>query len=178
MACRHSSPGFFEGEEGIFTPSVIDVLNSEVDSPDRWKWITDRIRTMLERAHAIADAGITSYVDGDVLLVEAWLESEIGDQSPPYLQQWLTTNKHLMAHKVLVLTADERKLQENRLLRGRASEQTAFVAQRAARIQQACQKLQDTYAHVRVLDRSELDFTNTKTLDMVDDILSDMTAHV
>lgn len=178
MACRHSSPGFFEGEEGIFTPSVIDVLNSEVDTTDRWKWITNRTKVMLERAHAIAEIGITSYVDGDVLLVEAWLDSEQGDQSPTYLKKWLQTNRHLMANKVLVLTANDQKMEENRISRGRVSEQNEFIAQRAARIGHACAKLSGTYAHAQILDRSELDFTETKTLNMIDDLLKKINAHV
>ncbi len=174
MACRHSAPGFFEGEEGIFTPSVLSILNNENDSPKRYEWLINRTRTMLEKAHAIADIGITSYVDGDVLLMEAWLNSEIGTQSPPILKQWLQDNAYLMAHKVLVLVASDEKLQENILRRGRASEQTDFIVERAKRIGKACSLLGEKYDHVKVLDRTDLEFTETKTLELIDRLLQDL----
>jgi hypothetical protein len=171
MACRHCCPGFFEGEEGIFTPSVLSVLNSEEDSPERYDWLTNRTGLMLERARAIAEAGITSYVDGDVLLMEAWLKAEIGHQSPPVLRQWIERNAYLMADKVLVLTASDKKLQENIAKRGRASEQTDFILQRALRIGQECVKLGEKYGHVEVLDRSDLEFSHTQTLEFIDDLI-------
>ena len=174
MACRHADPGFFEGEEGIFTPEVLDVLNNEVDSPHRHDFLSSRTKSMLEKAHAIAGLGITSYVDGDVLLMEAWLDSEIGDQSPPVLRQWLDDNAHLMADKVIVLIASDEKLQENIVRRGRASEQTDFIKQRALRVGKSCAKLGEKYAHVKVLDRSNLEFTKTETLEMIDNLIREM----
>jgi|GEM_PF-5778527 len=113
MACRHCCPGFFEGEEGIFTPSVLSAINSEEDTPERYSWLTNRTKLILERAQTIAKVGITSYVDGDVLLVEAWLNAEIGQKSPPVLKKWLKENKCLMADKIIVLAASEKKLKEN-----------------------------------------------------------------
>lgn len=174
MACRQCCPGFFEGEEGIFTPSALSVINNEEDTPERYAWLTNRTRLMLERAHAIANAGITSYVDGDVLLVEAWLHAEIGNQSPPVLREWIKTNAHLMADKVIILTASDKKLQENIISRGRVSEQADFIKQRALRIGQACASLGEKYGHVRVLDRSDLEFTNTQTLDFIDNLIKEI----
>jgi len=174
MACRHCCPGFFEGEEGIFTPSALSVINSEEDTPERYGWLTNRTRLMLERAHIIADTGITSYVDGDVLLVEAWLNAEIGNQSPPVLQEWLKTNANLMADKVIILTASDKKLQENIISRGRVSEQADFIKLRALRIGQECASLGEKYEHVQVLDRSDLEFTNTQTLDFIDNLIKEM----
>jgi hypothetical protein len=171
MACRNCSPGFFEGEEGIFTPSALSAINSEEDTLERYNWLTDRLKIMLERAYAIADSGITSYVDGDVLLVEAWLNAEIGNQSPSILRQWIEENKYLMADKVIVLTASDKKLQENIISRGRASEQSDFIKQRALRIGRECIKLKEKYGHVAVLDRSDLDFTNTQALELVDELI-------
>jgi hypothetical protein len=174
MACRHSSPGFFEGEEGIFTPSVLAVLNGEDDTPNRYDWLSGRTKTILAKAHEIARIGITSYVDGDVLLMEAWLESEVGSQSPPVLKKWLEKNYYLMADKVIILTASEEKIKENIVRRGRASEQTDFIKQRAIRIGRACVNLAEKYNHVKVLDRSNLEFTDTKTLEMIDSIIEQM----
>ncbi|MDP1813344.1 MAG: hypothetical protein Q8K92_02740 [Leadbetterella sp.] len=174
MACRHCCPGFFEGEEGIFTSSAISVMNSEMDTSERYSWLTNRTKLILERAHAIADAGITSFIDGDVLLVEAWLKAEIGDQSPQTLQQWLQENSHLMADKVIILTASDKKLQENIISRGRVSEQSDFIKQRAFRIGQACAHLGEKYKHVKVLDRSDLEFTKTQTLEYIDSLIKEL----
>ena len=171
MSCRHSAPGFFEGEEGIFTPSILSVLNNEVDTPERYDWLAGRTKLMLERAHAIADIGITSYVDGDVLLMEVWLEVEIGTQSPPMLKQWLEANEYLMADIVIVLVASEEKMKENIIRRGRESEQTDFIKERAARIGRACEQLAEKYAHVAVVDRSDLEFTDTKALEHIDEVI-------
>jgi len=171
MACRHSCPGFFEGEEGIFTPSVLSVLNSETDSAERYEWLAGRTKTMLERARAIADIGITSYVDGDVLLMEAWLNAEIGHESPAFLKKWLQANAGSRADKVLVLTASDEKIQENISRRGRASEQSEFIRQRALRIGRACAELKNAYKHVEILDRTHIDFTQTSSLEMVDDMI-------
>ena len=174
MACRHEAPGFFEGEEGIFTPSVLSVLNNEKDSLQRYDWLTDRTKTILEKAHAIAAIGITSYVDGDVLLMEAWLAAEIGNESPAFLRKWLEENSYLMADRVLVLTATDEKLRGNIVRRGRASEQTDFIRSRALRIGKECVTLEKKYQHVKVLDRSNLEFTETKTLAMIDELITQM----
>jgi hypothetical protein len=175
MACRHCSPGFFEGEDGIFTPSILSVINSEEDTSERYDWLTKRIKTMLERAHAIAKLGITSYVDGDVLLVEAWQKAETGEKSRPVLQQWLKENASLMADKVVVLTAYEKMIEENIINRGRKSEQADFIKQRALCIGKECAELEKKYKHVKVLDRSGLDFTSAKTLEMVENLIQEIT---
>lgn len=174
MACRHCCPGFFEGEEGIFTPEAINVINSEIDTPERYDWLTNRTKTMLERAHKIAEAGITSYVDGDVLLVEAWKNAEIGNQSPKTLDIWVKENAHLMADKVVILTASDKKLRENIESRGRVSEQSDFIKQRAMRISRECAKLAEAYSHVKVLDRSELEFTKLETLEFIDEFVKNI----
>ena len=177
MACQHCCPGFFEGEEGIFTPSVLSVINKEEDTSNRYSWLMDRTKLILERARTIAKAGITSYVDGDVLLVEAWLNAEIGQESPPVLKKWLKENKHLMADKVIVLVASEKKLKENIAARGRESEQSDFIKQRALRIGQECKKLEEKYQHVKVLDRTEMEFTDTKALEYIDNLIKTITSH-
>jgi hypothetical protein len=171
MACRHMCPGFFEGEEGIFTPSVLSVLNNDQDSPERYDWFSGRTKMMMERARAIADIGITTYVDGDVLLLEAWLNAEIGDKSPDTLRKWLKENRHLMADKVVVLVASKERMQENMVKRGRASEQNEFIRERALRVGKACSDLEKKYKHVKVLDRSDLEFTKTETLQSIDDLI-------
>ncbi len=172
MACRHMCPGFFEGEEGIFTPSILSVLNNENDTPERYDWFSGRTKMMMERARLIADTGIDVYVDGDVLLIEAWLKAEIGTQSPPFLKKWLQENKHLGADKVIVLIASKERMQENMIRRGRPSEQNEFIRERALRVGKACSELEHTYPHVKVLDRSNLEFTDTKTLEFIDDLIS------
>ncbi|KKU06493.1 MAG: hypothetical protein UX10_C0031G0014 [Candidatus Magasanikbacteria bacterium GW2011_GWA2_45_39] len=177
MACRNMLPGFFEGEEGIFTPSVLNVLNSEEDTRERYIWLAERTRLMLERAHTIARAGIDSYVDGDVLLMEAWLAAEVGSESPAFLKEWLLKNARLMAHKVVILTASDEKIQENIIRRGRASEQTKFIKERALRIGRACIGLAEKYDHVKVLDRSNLEFTDSKTLAMIDELIQTIPSH-
>jgi hypothetical protein len=171
MACRHMCPGFFEGEEGIFTTSVLDVLNNEVDSIDRYKWFSGRTKMMMERARAIADLGMDVYVDGDVLLIEAWHNAEIGDKSPAMLEKWLEENKHLEADKVLVLIASKERMQENMVKRGRASEQNDFIRNRALRVGKECANLEKKYKHVKVLDRSNLEFTKTAVLEQIDEII-------
>ncbi len=174
MACRHSAPGFFEGEEGIFTPSVLSVLNNENDSKERYEWLTTRTKLMMERARTIANSGITTYVDGDVLLMEAWLSAEIGSESPATLEKWILENKHLMADKVIVLIASEEKMRENMTRRGRPSEQNDFIRQRALRVGKACEALALKYPHVKVVDRSNLEFTKTETLEFFDRIIKEM----
>ncbi len=176
MACRHGAPAFFEGEDGIFTSSVLIVLNSEKDSKKRYEWLLERTRTMLERAHIIAKLGITTYVDGDVLLAEAWMNAEIGIYSPKVLKKWLLENSSLMADKVVVLIASEDKIKENLIKRGRISEQTDFIRERALRIGHACAKLGEKYKHVKILDRSNLEFTEINTLQMVDDFVDKIPA--
>lgn len=168
MACKNMLPGFFEGEEGIFTPNVLSVLNNENDSLERYDWLAGRTKLMLERAHTIARTGMNCYVDGDVLLMEAWLAAEIGDKSPVFLKKWLEENMHLMAHKIVVLTASDEKIRENIKQRGRASEQSDFIKERALRIGRACADLKKKYKHVGVLDRSDLEFTDSETLAFVD----------
>src|SRR3989344_682332 len=174
IACRNSAPGFFEGEEGIFTPSILSVLNNDKDTPQRYDWLAGRTKIMLERARAIADIGITSYVDGDVLLLEAWLQAEIGTRSPSVLKRWLKANVDLMADKVIILSASDEKVRENIVKRGRVDEQTDFIEKRALRIGQACIKIAQKYSHVRVVDRTEMDFTDTKTLEKIDQIIKDL----
>ena len=174
MASKNCCPGFFEGEEGVFTDEAINKINSEIDTPERYDWFLDRTKTMLEKAHVIAKSGITSYVDGDVLLIEAWLKAEIGDQSPLVLKKWIKDNKNLQANKVIVLTASEKKLKENIASRGRASEQTDFIKQRAVRIEEECKNLENKYEHVKLLDRSDLDFSDRQALDFVDKIIKKM----
>lgn len=171
MACRHCCPGFFEGEEGIFTPSALSIINNEKDTPGRYDWLINRTKLILERAQTIANTGITSYVDGDILLVEAWLNAEIGYQSPPVLKKWIEENKHLMADKVIILTASDKKLKENIISRGRASEQSDFIKQRALRISREYKKLEDKYEHAKILDRSNLEFTDLKTLEFIDEFI-------
>jgi hypothetical protein len=171
MACRNCNPSFLEGEEGIFTSTILSVLNNKIDTPQRYDWLAERTRLMLERAHAIAGIGITSYVDGDILLLEAWLNAEIGKQSPPILRKWIKANSHLRADKVIVLTAPGQKIQENITRRGRISEQSDFIQQRAQRIGQECRKLEGKHEHVRILDRNNLEFTKTETLDLVDNLI-------
>jgi len=174
MACRYCRPCFLEGEEGIFTQSVLDVINNKEDSPERYNWLTNRIKLILEQAHTIANTGITSYVDGDILLVEAWFKAEIGNQSPLVLKKWLEINNHLMADKVIILTASDKKLKENIISRGRLSEQSDFIKKRAIRIGQECVKLENKYKHIKLLDRSSLDFTEVQTLDLVDNLIKDI----
>lgn len=177
MACKNMAPGFFEGEAGIFPQSVLDVLNSEMDTEERYVWITSRLKMMLERAHAIARLGIDCYVDGDVLLVESWLRAEIGTKSPNFLQKWLADNVHLMAHKVIVLTATDEKIRENIQERNRATEQTEFIQERAFRIGQACLDLAEKYPHAKVVDRTQLDFTDSATLSMIDEVIQSLPPH-
>lgn len=174
MACRHCCPGFFEGEEGIFSPEAISVINSETDTPNRYNWLTNRTKIILERAHKIAEAGITSYVDGDVLLVEAWKNAEIGNESPKTLGAWIKENSNLMADKVVILTASDKKLQENIENRGRVSEQSDFIKQRAMRISRECAKLAETYPHAKVLNRSDLEFTKLETLEFIDEFIENI----
>ncbi len=171
MACRHVCPGFFEGEEGIFTPSVLSVLNNENDSVERYDWLAARTKMMLERAHAIAELGFNVYVDGDVLLMEAWLNAEIGNKSPEILKKWISENKKLMADKVVVLVASPERMKENMVKRGRASEQNDFIRVRAMRVGKACAELEKKYVHVKVLDRSDLEFTKTETLVFIDNLI-------
>lgn len=178
MACKNMMPGFFEGEEGIFTPSILSVLNNENDSFERYDWLTGRTKIMLERAHRIAKSGIDCYVDGDVLLAEAWLVAEIGDKSPVFLKKWLDENKHLMAHKVVVLTASDEKIKENIKQRGRSSEQSEFIRERALRIGRACVDLEKKYKHVQILNRSDLEFADSDTLAFVDKFIQSIPSHL
>ena len=106
--------------------------------------------------------------------MEAWLKAEIGDQSLPVLQQWVKINSHLMANKVIILTASDKKLQENIIRRGRVSEQSDFIKQRALRIGRECIKLENKYKHVRLLDRSGLEFTERQTLDFINNLIKDI----
>lgn len=172
LACKNMLPAFFEGEEGIFPPSVLEVLNSELDNMERYTWIAERTKLMLERAHAIAREGIDCYVDGDVLLLEAWLAAETGSESPVFLKTWLEENVPLKADKVIVLTASEEKIRENIRRRGRGSEQSEFIAARALRISKACIDLEKKHDHVRVLDRSDLEFTDPVTLSLIEAMIA------
>jgi deoxyadenosine/deoxycytidine kinase len=164
LACKNCLPGFFEGEAGIFSDEVLAVLNGEEDSEQRYEWLFGRYKKTLERAHKISEQGIDCYVDGDVLTAEAWLNAEIGDKSPKILKRWLEDNKHLMAHKVIILYSDEDKVVKTIQGRGREAEQSDFIIQRALRIQREAIKLAKKYPHTILVDRTNLDFTDPKTL--------------
>jgi len=172
LACKQCLPAFFEGEEGIFPEDVINVLNSEQDSHQRFQWLLNRTKKILEHAREIANNGMAVFVDGDVLQVQAWLDAEIGDKSPAVLNQWLKENMHLQADKVIILHASLEKLLANRESRGRLSEQNDFIKQRSERIQAAALKLIDSNIHARILDRSNLEFTDGKTLDNILEFIS------
>ena len=131
LACLNCAPAFFEGEEGVFPKDVLGVLNSPIDSKQRYEWILDRFQRILIKAHTISQQGIDVYVDGDILTLEAWLNAETGAHSRPILQKWLESNKDLRAHMIVALTASTQKIEENIKSRGRESEQNSFIVNRA-----------------------------------------------
>lgn len=167
LACKNCLPAFFEGEVGIFPKRVLAVLNAEKDSPKRFEWIIERTKEILERAQIIANSGVDVYIDGDVLQVEAWLKAETGEYSREVLSKWLEENRHLMADKVVVLTASEERLRKNMESRARVFEQSDFIQNRAFRIQKAALELPSKYNHVQMFDRSDYEFTDENDLEKI-----------
>lgn len=165
LGCYHCCPSFFEGEAGIFTKEVLAVLNREEDSPQRFLWLLERYRKNLEQAKAISEKlGIDCYVDGDILSFEAWLAAEKGKHSPAVLKRFLAKNSHLRADKVIVLVKTKKALLKSLEARGRKSEQTRFIFERALRVQKGCLELAKKYDHVLLIDRTKKDFTDEKQL--------------
>ena len=173
LACLNCAPAFFEGEEGIFRRSVLDVLNSPYDSKERYKWILDRFRRTLLKAHRISQQGVDVYVDGDILTFEAWLNAETGAHSKAILKKWLKLNKDLRAHMMVVLTASTQKIEENIRKRGRTSEQNPFLLDRARRVHSEFLKMSDKYIHILLLDRTDINFTDEDHLLDVDKIIKE-----
>lgn len=164
LACLHASPAFFEGEADIFTKDVLAILNNEQDSKERFIWITSQYQHNLEKAHQIAAQGIDCYVDGDILSFEAWLDAEQGKHSPNILKQFLKDNEHLQADKVIVLVKTKKELLKTLKARGRKSEQTSFIFDRALRVQKGCMKLAEKYEHAILIDRTNIDYTDEDEL--------------
>lgn len=171
LACLNCSPAFFEGEEGIFTKEVLDVLNNEIDSEERYDWLTERFKSNLEKAHEISKQGIDVYVDGDVTTFEAWLEAEIGDKSPEYLRNWLKNNQHLKADIIIVLTASENKIKENINKRGRTSELNSFIINRSMRVHKGCINLSKKYPNALLIDRTNIDFMDENQIREIDKMI-------
>lgn len=174
LATYHCCPSFFEGEMGVFTKDVLDAINNPVDTPKRYDWFLERIEKTLSRAHKISSIGIDCYVDGDFTSIEAWHDAEIGDKSPPILKKWLNKNENLKAHKVILLTITESELRDSIKKRGRESEQSIFIIERAIRIQRAFIKLSKKYTNFLVIDRTDIDFTHEKTLKSLIDRLANL----
>lgn len=164
LACLECCPAFFEGEKGIFTNSVEAILNGEEDKYERFELICNRLKKNLERAHKISKLGIDVYVDGDILLAQAWHDSDIGIESPKYLKKFIEENQHLKSHKVVVLKTSEKKIVESIKGRGRKNEQSKFVLERALRIQKDSIKIGEENSNVIIVDRENLDFTDKLTL--------------
>jgi deoxyadenosine/deoxycytidine kinase len=176
LACLNIAPGFFEGEKGVFTPSFLSSMNSEYDSPERYDWLLNRYRDHLVKANKISSLGITSYIDGGYFNIEAWKKAEIGNHSPRTLHKWLDENNQFKEQAVIVLVMNENKLVESIKSRGRKSEQTDFIIQRALRVQRACIELAKQYNHVEVIDRTNLDFSKTEDLLVVQDKINKVTS--
>lgn len=168
LACLNCKPAFFEGEKGVFPQEVLKLLNAEKDSEERFEWILSRYKETLERAHKISKNGIDCYVDGDILSVEAWLKAEVGDKSPAVLKRWLEENNHLRVDKVIILTLPEDKIKDNLVERGRESEQSDFIYERALRIQKACEDIAEDNDNVFLVEREDIDFTKGKDLQWID----------
>ncbi|MFH0869742.1 MAG: hypothetical protein V1866_01650 [archaeon] len=164
LACADCVPAFFEGETGIFPESVLAVLNSEIDSKERYDWLLARYKRTLERAHRISELGIDCYADGDILTMSAWLKAEMGEKSPAKLKQWIEENKDLKADLAIVIYSSEQKIIAEIKKRGRKSEQNDFIIQRSLRVQRACIELAKKNKRAILIDRTDLDFSNPKTL--------------
>lgn len=174
LACLHAGPAFFEGEAGIFTKDILHVLNNEQDSKERFQWITTQYKNNLEKARQISAQGIDCYVDGDILSFEAWLDAETGTQSPKVLKKFLKDNQHLRADKIIVLIKTKKELLKTLKARGRKSEQTDFIFDRALRVQKGCMKLAQKYPHAQLIDRTRIDYTDEQELKKLVTIIQDL----
>lgn len=174
LACKFCCPGFFEAEDGIWDPKVLKVLNGEEDTQYRYEWIIGRTKQMITKARKIADAGITSYIDGGYHLVEAWRGGELGKYSQPYLDTWLEENKEFLPDKVLMLGATDEYILDGIRGRGRSTEQTDFILDRALRWKQAALDVVEKYDYAGMFDRTNSDFSKIedfqKLIDFIDTI--------
>ncbi len=171
LACLHCMPAFFEGEAGVFTDEVLAVLNGEQDTPQRFVWLLDRYKKNLQAAHAASKSGLTCFVDGDVLSMEAWLHAEMGLHSPAVLHAWIQENKHLRADKTVILLAAHDHIKSNIHSRGRAAELSTFIWQRIIRIQDGMRNVAKKHPECLCIDRTQLDFTHPQTLYKMSDLL-------
>jgi deoxyadenosine/deoxycytidine kinase len=178
LGCLNKSPSFFEGEQGVFTQSFLSVMNREEDSEERYNWLLGRYEEHLKKANKILQLGISSYIDGGYFGIMAWRKAEIGEFSPPILDTWLERLEPFKENAVIVLTMDEDKLVESITSRGRKSEQSDFIIERALRVQRASIKLAEEFNNVIVIDRTNLDFSKSEDLLMVqnkiDELIKDL----
>jgi deoxyadenosine/deoxycytidine kinase len=173
LASLENVPAFLEGEEGIIPKEVFAEVWEKKNPAKNWNWFMTRNKIQLERARKISDAGIDCFIDCTPEIYEAFLADESKDQHPALLKL-IESASHLKSDKIIILTANEKKLRELIVQRDRKAEEPGKTTERSLRIQEAFLRIANREKDFVVIDRTDLDFTKEEDLRAVRDrILKD-----
>ena len=168
LATRALCPAFFEGEEGTIPAEILEKVFSDPDPVHRFSYFVDRYITNLTRAHQISELGLTVYVDGGVLSMEAMLRYE--DQGyRSALEDVVARARGLESHLTVLLVSQEEVLATRIKNRGRSTEGHDAAIARSVAIQNRFQEVASEKQHVITIDCTHLSFFSESDLATVDE---------
>lgn len=170
LASLDGCPAFFEGEGGTVPASVLKSVLSDPDPVVRFEFFLERYSKNLERARKISDIGINCYVDGAVQSFTAMILYE-AEEHRAALQKVADKVANLTSDKVILLTANEAKLKEMMVARGRSLEKNKESIQRALDIQKKFLEVAEQDTGIVIVDRTEMDFLKEDDLKKVKSII-------
>jgi len=163
LASITNSSAFLEGEGGTIPKRILENIANKGNPIERWKFFLARYKSNLEQAMALSKKNQDCFVDGAIFSARAILTYE-DKKYQKELSAMIDNLAYLKSDIVLLLIADEEKIKENIIARSRSFEDNKNIIARALKIQKAFISLAQKEDNVIVIDRTNLDFSNTSEL--------------
>jgi deoxyadenosine/deoxycytidine kinase len=163
LAALENLPAFFEGEEGVLPPEILERIHSKEDFVGCFQWFVDRCKQRFTRAQVISQHGLDCYMDGAVMTNDAVLATEAAELQPQ-LRRIVDEIRHLESDKIVLLIASKEAIRSYIAKRARTSEQNDAALTRAMNVQDAYLRLAEGRDDVIIIDRTQLEFTRREDL--------------
>lgn len=166
LSAYTSSPAFLEGEEGTIPKEILENVTNKNRPLPNWEFFINLYRNNLEKARKISDLGIDCFVDGALMSIEA-IKLYEGENYLKEKEKMIKEVEHLNSDVILLVIASDELIKKNIEKRGRGSEQSKEILERALKIQVFLKKLKNNYKNVIEIDRTKMDFQREEDIKLV-----------